>query len=453
MWPCRVKKRTVPHRRPAQVLGLPAQTCIHRALQDGKQVWGGGARCGARRVRQDPPQAAEQQQVPAWGLPLPAGAFPSLPQRLRAGLCTRLRLASRRGARETAGCVRSGRRRSATPGRCLVDSPHRSPRSAKRPWRRLLCARCRRRRRMTGGLVARPGPPGGGAAGAAGRPGRVRLCARGRGERAHKAALQRAGPLRRRRRLGRRRLRARHVARQQREVTSRGGRRWVLRPRPRRAARRRRRARRGLHWRRRARRRELPGRLPSRGGRRDEPRRRRSWQRRGLALLRSRLRLCQRRWCCWAHCAGGLALPRQGQRRLSTAAALRNAAAAREAPENTRRGRAPGTRQSGPPRPQSMRCCPRARPARPRFTCPCMCARTLAVSVPQAQGTDPKEQPVVVAPSGAQVLLHRVPCVAATEGEACVLAIECPHSYGAHPGRLSLLPLLGLLLPGSERHA
>jgi len=166
------------------------------------------------------------------------------------------------------------------------------------------------------------------APGAACRPGRVRLRARGRGERAHKAALQRAGPLRRRRRLGRRRLRARYVARQQREVASRGGRRRVLRPRPRRAARRRRRARRRLRWRRRARRRELPGRLPGRGGRRDEPRRRRSWRRRRPALLRSRLRLCQRRRCCWAHCTSGLALPRQGQRRLSAAAALRSGTAA-----------------------------------------------------------------------------------------------------------------------------
>jgi len=82
-----------------------------------------------------------------------------------------------------------------------------------------------------------------------------------------------------------------------------------------------------------------------------------------------------------------------------------------------------------------------------------MCARTLAVSLPQAQGTDPKEQPVVETPRGAQVLLHRVPCVAGTEGEACVLAVERPHAYGAHPGRLSLLPLLGLVLPGSVRHA
>jgi len=300
--------------------GLPVQMCnIAGCRLASRDEWVPGARCGGRRVRKDPPQAAEQQQVPAWALPLPAGALPSLPQRLRAGLCARLRPASHRDARGSAGCIR--------PGRCLVDRPHCRPRSGAERACRLLCARCRRRR-VAGGLVARPGPPGGGAAGAAGRPGRVRLCARGRGERAHKAALQRAGPLRRRRRLGRRRLRARYVARQQREVASRGGRRRVLRPRPRRAARRRRRARRRLRWRRRARRRELPGRLPGRGGRRDEPRRRRSWRRRRPALLRSRLRLCQRRRCCWAHCTSGLALPRQGQRRLSAAAALRSGTAA-----------------------------------------------------------------------------------------------------------------------------
>ena len=299
--------------------GLPVQMCniagCRLASRDERVP---GARCGGWRVRKDPPQAAEQQQVPAWALPLPAGALPSLPQRLRAGLCARLRPASHRDARGTAGCIR--------PGRCLVDRPHCRPRSGAERACRLLCARCRRRR-VAGGLVARPGPPGGGAAGAAGRPGRVRLRARGRGERAHKAALQCAGPLRRRRRLGRRRLRARHIARQQREVASRGGRRRVLRPRPRR----RRRAWRGLRRRRRARRRKLPGRLPRRGRRGDESRWRRSWRRRGLALLRSRLRLCQRRRCCWAHCAGGLALPRQGQRRLSAAAALRSGTAA-EAP-------------------------------------------------------------------------------------------------------------------------